>query len=141
MANTARLVLQSVEGEGLVFEARVGSGVSFLLDSAPEPKGPSPVETLLAALGGCAAMDVIAILRKKRQVVLGYEVAVAGERAAEHPRRFTRIEVVHRVHGRDLEPAAIEEAIRLSDTTYCSVHATLAPGVEIVSRYEIVPPG
>jgi putative redox protein len=84
-------------------------------------------------------MDVIGILRKQRQVVLGYEVAVLGERAAEHPRKFTRIEVVHRLRGRDLKPSCIEEAMRLSETKYCSVHATLAPAVEIVSRYEIIP--
>jgi putative redox protein len=139
MANTASVVLQTVEGSGLVFQARTGSGGVFLMDSADRPQGPSPVETLLASLGGCAGMDVIAILRKKRQVVLGYEVALTGERRAEHPRSFTRIEVVHRLRGRDLDPRAIEEAIRLTDTKYCTVHASLAPAVEIVSRYEIIP--
>ncbi len=139
MANTASVVLQTVEGPGIVFSARLGSGTSFLMDSAADPKGPSPVETLLAALGGCGGMDVIGILRKKRQAVTGYEVVVGGERRPDHPRRFTRIEVVHRVRGHDLSAAAIEEAIRLSDTKYCTVHATLAPAVEIVSRYEIIP--
>lgn len=141
MANTASVVLRTVEGTGLVFEARLGSGPRFLMDSATHPRGPSPVETLLAALGACGGMDVIGILRKKRQAVTGYEVVLEGERSKEHPRRFTRIEVVHRVRGRDLSAAAIEEAIRLSDTKYCSVHATLAPSVEIVSRYEIIPDG
>jgi putative redox protein len=141
MANSAHVVLETVEGGGLVFEARLGSGGRFLMDSSTHPRGPSPVETLLAALGGCGGMDVIGILRKKRQVVTGYEVALKGERAKDHPRRFTRIEIVHRLRGRDLSPEAIEEAIRLSDTKYCSVHATLAPAVEIVSRYEVIPDG
>jgi putative redox protein len=79
------------------------------------------------------------IRRTKRLVVTGYVVGVSGERRDEYPRRFTRIEVVHRLSGRDLSGAAIEEAIRLSDTKYCTVYATLAPAVEIVSRYEIVP--
>lgn len=139
MASTASVVLQSVEGEGLVFLARTGDGGEFVMDCAPEPQGPNPVEALLASLGGCAAMDVIGILRKKRQVVLGYEVVLSGERRTDHPRRFTRIEVVHRLRGRDLDPRAVEEAIRLSDTKYCTVHATLAPAVEIVTRFEIVP--
>jgi putative redox protein len=139
MTSTAGVVLQTVEGNGLVFQARVGSGGVFLMDSAERPQGPSPVEALLSALGACAGMDVISILRKKRQIVLGYEVVLTGERQAEHPHRFTRIEVVHRVRGRDLSSTAIEEAIRLSDTKYCSVHASLAPTVEIVSRYEIIP--
>ncbi|MBI1795710.1 MAG: OsmC family protein [Candidatus Eisenbacteria bacterium] len=139
MANTATVTLRTVAGEGLVFEGRVPGGEPIVMDSGETPAGPSPVEMLLIALGGCAGMDVIAILRKKRQVVLFYEVVLTGERKPDHPRRFTRIEVVHRVRGHDLKPAAIEEAIRLSDTKYCSVHATIAPDVEIVSRYEIIP--
>ena len=86
MANTASVVLQSVEGDGVVFQARTQDGNAFLMDSPARPQAPSPIETLLAALGGCAGMDVIAILRKQRQVVLGYEVALSGERRAEHPR-------------------------------------------------------
>jgi putative redox protein len=139
MVNTASVVLQTVEGPGIVFEARMPNGTRFVMDSSKEPAGPSPIETLLAALGACGGMDVIGILRKKRQEVTGYEVALTGERSEEHPRRFTRIELVHRLRGRDLSPAAIEEAIRLSDTRYCSVFATLAPAVALTSRYEILP--
>jgi len=139
MANSAIVTLKTVAGDGLVFEARVPQGGTMIMDSSPTPEGPSPVETLLIALGGCSGMDVIEVLRKKRQVVLGYEVVLNGERRAEHPRRFTRIEVIHRVRGREIKPAAIEEAIRLSDSKYCTVHATIAPDVEIVSRYEIIP--
>ena len=141
MANSARLVLRSVDpgsGSGLVFDAITETGRGFVMDSAPEPEGVSPVDTLLAALGGCCAMDVIGILRKQRQDVTGYEVRVSGERRKEHPRAITRIEVVHRVRGRNLSEAAIEEAMRLSDTKYCSVFATLAPAVPITSRYEII---
>jgi putative redox protein len=141
MANSARVVLRSVDpgaGSGLVFDAITETGRGFVMDSASEPEGVSPVDTLLAALGGCCAMDVIGILRKKRQDVTGYEVRVSGERREEHPRAFTSIELVHRVRGRNLSGAAIEEAMRLSDTKYCSVFATLAPAVPITSRFEII---
>jgi putative redox protein len=137
--NRANLVLETVEGDQNRFVARFASGASMSLDSPSGAGGPSPIEALLGALGGCTAIDVICTLRKKRQVVLGYEVVVEGERREEHPRAFTRIEVVHRVRGRDLSPAAIEQAIRLSDTKYCSVHANLAGTAEIVSRFEIIP--
>ena len=139
MSNTASLALETVEGEGLRFKVKAGSGTEMNLDSGPGAKAPTPVEALLAALGGCGAMDVISILRKKRQAVVGYEVSVSGERRKEHPRAFTRIEIVHRVRGRNLSPAAIEEAIRLSDTKYCSVYASLSKEIEIRSRYELVP--
>jgi putative redox protein len=141
MANSARVVLRNVDpgaGSGLVFDAITETGRGFVMDSASEPEGVSPVDTLLAALGGCCAMDVIGILRKKRQDVTGYEVRVSGERREEHPRAFTSIELVHRVRGRNLSAVAIEEAMRLSDTKYCSVFATLAPAVPITSRYEII---
>ena len=84
-------------------------------------------------------MDVISILRKKRQEVTAYEVIVTGDRRPRAPRAFTRIEILHRVHGRNLKPVAIEEAIRLSDTKYCSVHASIDPAIRIESRYEIIP--
>ena len=139
MSSTAELVLETVQGNGLRFKVTAGSGTEMTLDSGPGMVAPSPVEVLLAALGGCGAMDVISILRKKRQAVVGYEVSVSGERRNEHPRAFTRIEIVHRVRGRSLSPAAIEEAIRLSDTKYCSVHASMSKEIEIRSRYEILP--
>jgi putative redox protein len=138
MTSTVQLALRTIE-EGIVFEANGAKGMRFLMDSAQEPQGASPVEALLAALGACGGMDVIGILRKKRQEVTGYELVVTGERREDHPRAFTRIEVLHRLRGRNLSADAIEDAIRLSDTKYCTVHATLAPAVELVSRYEIVP--
>jgi putative redox protein len=140
MANTASLTLETIRGTGLRFHVRAASGTEMITDSGPGMVAPSPVELLLVALGGCGAMDVISILRKKRQKVVGYEVTVQGERRAEHPRSFTRIEIVHRVRGEKLSATAIEEAIRLSDTKYCSVHSSLDPRIEMVSRYEILPP-
>jgi putative redox protein len=139
VSNTAELRLETVEGTGLRFRVRAGSGTETVTDSGPGMTAPSPVEMLLVALGGCGGMDVISILRKKRQQVTGYEVRVTGERRTEHPRAYTKIELLHRLHGRDLSPGAIEEAIRLSETKYCSIHASLRHEIEIVSRYEIIP--
>jgi putative redox protein len=139
MANTAILQLETIEGNGLRFHVRAGSKTESMTDSGTGMVAPSPVEFLLVALGGCSGMDVISILRKKRQNVVGYEVTVQGERRAEHPRSFTRIEVVHRLRGHALSPEAVEDAIRLSDTKYCSIHASLDPRIELVSRYEILP--
>jgi putative redox protein len=134
----ASLRLETVEGTRLRFDVRVG-GHSFPLDTGPEAEGPSPVQAVQAALGGCTAMDVISILRKKRQPVTGYEVEVLAERRMDaHPRIFTRMEVVHRVRGRGVSPAAVAEAIQLSETRYCAVHAMLEPAVAITSRFEIV---
>lgn len=98
----------------------------------------SPVELLLIALGSCTAVDVVSILKKKRQQVTAYRVEVRGERRSQHPRAFTRMEVRHIVSGRKISEKALAQAIELSETKYCSVAATLRPTVEIVSSYEII---
>ncbi len=139
MADRTRVVLETGEASDSRFVARFDSGARIALDGRSGPGGATPVEAVLAALGACTGLDVIGTLRKKRQVVTGYEVVVQGERRDEHPRVFTRIEIVHRVRGRDLSPAAIADAIRLSDTKYCSVHAMLVAGAPISSRFEILP--
>ena len=136
--STAHLELQSVEGTGLRFEVRTGK-VAFTLESGPQASHPNPVQVVLGAAAGCSGMDVISILRKKRERVTGYAIEVTAERREEHPRAFTRIDILHRVRGHDLSADAVEEAIRMSDTKYCSVHAMLEPAVTLVSRFEILP--
>jgi putative redox protein len=136
-SSSATLRLETLEGPRLRFGVRVGEH-AFQFDSGPEAEGPSPVQVLQATLGGCTAMDVISILRKKRQQVTGYEVEVLAERRLDqHPRIFTRMEIIHRVRGRGINPAAVAEAIELSDTRYCAVHAMLEHAVVIRSRFEI----
>jgi putative redox protein len=118
-------------------EVRAASGHALLFDLAPpqgEGVGPSPMQSVLAALAACTAMDVASILRKKRQRAEGYEIALEAERAAEHPRVFTRIVVEHRVQGQ-VEPEALRRAVELSATRYCPVNAMLAGAVEIEHRY------
>ena len=99
---------------------------------------PSPMELLLVALGSCTAVDVIGILRKKREQVSAYRVEVRGERRTEHPRSYSRLEVHHVVSGRAVSEKAVAQAIELSETKYCSVAATLRLTAEIVSTFEII---
>ncbi len=98
----------------------------------------TPVELLLIALGSCTAVDVISILKKKREQVTDYRVEVRGERRAEHPRAYTRMEVHHIVRGRGVSEKSVAQAIELSETKYCSVAATLRPGVELATSFEII---
>lgn len=99
---------------------------------------PTPMELLLVGLGSCTAVDVIGILKKKRQDVTAYRVEVRGDRRAEHPRSYQRMEVHHVVTGRSVSEKAVAQAIELSETRYCSVAATLRPTAEIVSTFEII---
>jgi putative redox protein len=96
------------------------------------------MELVLLGLAGCTAMDVISILRKKRQHVTGFEVEAHAERADEHPKVFTSILVKFLIEGINVDPEAVRRSIELSETRYCPVQAMLAPGVHIRNEYEIV---
>lgn len=118
-------------------EARTEKGELIAMDADPphgDDSAPSPKETLLAALAGCTAVDVASILRKKQQRAATYEVAVSGESADEHPKRFVAIAVEHRVSG-DVEAEALRRAIELSATRYCPVSAMLSAGATLTHRY------
>ena len=119
--------------------ARTGSGYEITYDTeeSDDRAGPSPNETLLAALAGCTSMDVASILRKKRQVPTDYQISVTGERSSEHPRVYTSIVVEHRVTG-DIDPEALRRSVELSATRYCPVNAVLSARVRVEHRYRLV---
>jgi putative redox protein len=123
---------------GMRFAASPSSGHPIAFDDRESNQGGSPVETVLAALGSCSAMDVISIVEKKRQAVTDYEIHVTGSQRDEYPQVFTEIDVVHEVTGTDLSEAAIRRAIELSATKYCPVNAMLSAGATVVHhRYAI----
>jgi putative redox protein len=133
----AKAVVHSAGDE--LFVAITPSGHAQVLETNHErASAATPVELLLIALGGCTAVDVVSILKKKRERVTRYHVEVRGTRREEHPRAFTRMEVRHVVRGHNVSEKAVASAIELSETKYCSVAATLRPGVEIVTSYEII---
>jgi len=99
---------------------------------------PSPMELLLLALGSCTGIDVVSILRKKREQVTAYRIEVRGQRRDEHPRSYKRLEVHHILTGRSISEQSVAKAIELSEEKYCSVAATLRPTAEIVSSFEVI---
>jgi putative redox protein len=114
-------------------------GNSVTVDTNSERhSAPTPMELLLIAVGSCTAVDVIDILRKKRQEVSDYKIEVTGERREEHPRSFTKINVHHIVYGRNVSAQAVEQAIQLSDEKYCSVAATVRPTATITTSFEVI---
>jgi putative redox protein len=99
--------------------------------------GPEPKELLLLSLGSCTGMDVISILRKKRQQVTQYSVNVHATEATTYPKVYTTILVEHIVGGRSVDPAAVARSIELSITKYCPVHAMLSNVVPIEHVYRV----
>ncbi|HEX9423813.1 MAG TPA: OsmC family protein [Pyrinomonadaceae bacterium] len=122
-----------------LFVAISPSGHAVTIDTErARNSAPSPMELLMLALGSCTGVDVVSILRKKREAVTGYRVEVRGERREEHPRSYKRMEVHHIVRGRKVSERSVTQAIELSEQKYCSVAATLRPTAEIVSSFEII---
>jgi len=98
----------------------------------------TPMELLLLALGSCTGVDVISILKKKRQRVTDYRIEVSGERRDDHPRAYTKLFVKHIVRGHGVSAKAVADAVQLSEEKYCSVAATLRGTAEIITTYEII---
>ena len=124
------------------FDAEAGSGHHVTLDAAEHGGGQNagfrPMELLLVGLGGCTGMDVISILRKKREPVTGYEVHVSGIRAEDHPMVFVEITVEHIVTGHEIQPEAVARAIQLSKERYCGAGAMLGKVAHLTHTFRIV---
>ena len=91
------LTVQATLETGMRFDVVTGSGHRILLDASEhnggQNSGSQPMELFLAGLAGCAGMDIIAILRKKRQDITAYEIRIHGERTEEYPRVFVEITI------------------------------------------------
>ena len=121
------------------FVATSPSGHALTVDSdRASNKAPGPMELVLLALGACTATDVVIVLKKKRQKLESLEVICSGERAANPPSVWTKLEVLYRLRGQ-LDEAAVKHAIQLSEEKYCSVSATLRKTATLTWKYEILP--
>jgi len=134
---------QVVWKQKMSFDGKAASGFTLPLGtdaaSGGNNDGFRPLELLGVGLAGCTAMDVISILQKKQQAVTGFEVKVHADRADEHPRVFTHMTVEYVVTGKAIDPAAVDRAVELSVTKYCSAMAMLEKAVEIEHKITIVP--
>ncbi len=119
----------------LSFDGTATSGFTLPLGSKPEVGGDNdgfrPVELLLIGLAGCTAMDVISILMKKRVEILSFEVNVHADRQEEHPQVFTHATIEYKLQGKNIDRSAVERAVELSETKYCSAQAMLAKSFPI----------
>jgi putative redox protein len=128
--------------KGNSFVAKGNSNHWINLDTSEESGGnnaaSTPMELILMALGTCGSMDIIPILKKKQVQVDDFEVNISAERATEHPKVFTKINIEYVLYGKNISPVAVERAIELSDTKYCSVYAMLKNSIAITKNYKIV---
>lgn len=113
------------------FDAGLAAGGPTIRIDASRKTGPSPVDTLLTALGSCSAIDVIEILAKRRTPVEALEVSVVGERAAAIPARVSKAILTFNMISATAEREHAERAIELSVNKYCSVRDSLDPNMPV----------
>jgi putative redox protein len=125
------MIAQSEWKHDNVFEAKTENGNTMVLDAdAAHVHGPSPMEAVLMALCSCTSVDVVSILKKKRQPLIALRVSAAATQAAAPPRVFTHIKLTYAVQGK-LSRKAVVDAVSLSKNKYCSVSLMLEKAAKI----------
>lgn len=127
---------------GMRFIGSGDSGHEVGMDAAPSfggsDSGSRPIELLLIAFGGCSGMDVISILRKKRQKVSRLEINVRGEQATHQPHQYTSLHIEYLITGREISEEAVKRSIELSLEKFCAVGASLSGTAKITHSYMIM---
>lgn len=103
-----------------------------------EWKGVKPSDMLVMALVSCSGYDVVTILRRQRQELTDLRITADAHQASEPPYQFTDIHLHYVVTGRNLDPAKVERAIKLSEEKYCSVAATIRGVAKITNSFEVL---
>ena len=127
---------------GMQFVGEADSGHAIVLDGPSETGGKNtglrPMELLLIGIGSCSGMDVVSILKKKKQAITGVEINVNGQKAESYPQKFTGIDIEFIIKGKNVSEDAVKRAIQLSMEKYCSVKATLEGSANINYTYKII---
>jgi putative redox protein len=126
---------------GITLAGKSDSNHWVMMDGGPtfggSEAGSSPKELLLMALGGCTAMDVIPILKKKKTPIQDFQINLSATMQEEHPQVFTEVHVEYVFYGEGINKEDIERAIELSTTKYCAISAMLKQSVKITHSYKI----
>jgi putative redox protein len=122
------------------FVARSGEGPAVVIDGRQPHSGPGPMQMVLMGVAGCTAIDVILVMEKKRINVTDFQINISGERAEDHPRRYTHIHIEYVLTGTGISERAVERAIELSESKYCSaigsLNATLTHSYRILDAQD-----
>jgi putative redox protein len=128
--------------DGVMFVGETGSGHAVVMDGPPDHGGRNmgirPMEMLLLGVGGCSSFDVVQILQKGRNDIIGCVAEVSAERVDAIPSVFSKIHLHFIITGRHLKAAAVERAVKLSAEKYCSASIMLGKAVEITHDFEVI---
>ena len=127
---------------GMSFEGAGDSGFVQRMDAEESAGGENgaarPMEFIALGLAGCTAMDVISILRKKKQPVTDFKVMLHADRAEEHTKVFSHAVIEYLVTGENVDEAALLRAIELSAEKYCPAQAMLSKAFPMKLAYKII---
>lgn len=140
MDNPWREVEAIWQGEG-IFLGQNPKGGTVQMGSRENQPGISPMELLLMGVAGCTGMDIASILTKKRQPLTEIKVRVRGKMVDSFPRIYDEIEIEYLLWGDGIDPAAVEQAIHLSEDKYCSASAMLRASAKVSWSYRILKRG
>jgi putative redox protein len=122
------------------FDALV-SGHTVAMDASPEfggqDKGSRPKELLLASVAGCTGMDVVELLKKMRVDVREFDLEVNADVSEDHPKVYTRLHIIYKLKGNNIDPAKVKKAVDLSQEKYCGVSAMLRKAMEVTYEIQI----
>ncbi len=128
--------------DGMMFLGESESGHTVTMDGPPNLGGRNmgirPMELLLLGMGGCTSFDVMQILQKSKQQVTDCVAEISAERVDTVPKVFSDIHVHFVVTGKELKPAMVERAVKLSAEKYCSASIMLEKAVNITHDFEII---
>ncbi|MEB2781196.1 OsmC family protein [Algoriphagus sp. C2-6-M1] len=99
-----------------------------------EKKAQSPMDILLSALGSCASVDAVLMLKKKRKTVTDLIVEVEGVRNEGIPSFFTDIQLKFILISPDAREEEFAKVVALSVEKYCSVASSLKANITFSSE-------
>jgi len=114
------------------------SGHTVTLDANGGKLAPSPLENILISLGCCSSVDVVSILKKTRQQVIGCKVDISATRVESVPKLFSDIHLHFIISANNIAEKHVERAVSLSADKYCSVALMLNKSVNITHDFEVV---
>lgn len=122
---------------GLRFMGQTPEGQQTMIDNEQYARtGPSPMQLVLHGLAGCAAMDVVTMIGKRRLTIREYRIEVVGQRPDAVPAPFERITARHIFDVPGLDQATAYRFVELATNKYCSVGASLK--AELAFEVELV---
>ncbi|SFU13663.1 putative redox protein [Algoriphagus locisalis] len=115
-----------------------GNVVQIDMYDPAEKKAQSPMDMILSALGSCASVDAVLMMKKKRKTVLDFIVEVEGERNEGVPAFYTDIHMKFILISPDAKDEEFAKVVALSVEKYCSVASSLKANITFSSEVRTV---